>query len=256
MSVSLILLLTQAIDGGDQLPQVQPDSSETIDDAEPLPYVYSSPLRADVIEAIGCLVDNDPTAQNVVASIRDAPELIVQLFDYDEECTEAPTAADDTASDGSQYRRRRADAATNNSNDGSAASHRVRQRLVELATMQAVARLVTGHSELRAGFFAAGVTSWLIMVMLRPGGDVLMIEAAVDAILRLVDGTADAQPTFITGPDERRADRRIRSFPGSSPAKSAAADNTDDVVAALLDVATRPPGQIHQRRMQARENVS
>ena len=208
----------------------------------------SNPLEADVAEAIGFLSENNEVAQNAIASIRGAPEVIIQLYDDDEEdhVDGSIITDEDSPVDGSVSRRRR-DAT---GNDGTAViglRRHFRHRRIELVTTRVIAKLVTGHRQLQSGFVGAGVTSRLITMLRRPGSDVATLEAAVEAIWRLADGNTDVQEKFVAGPDMCDTIDTMATV---------ASDDADDIVAALLDVATRPPGQLHQQRIQERENVS
>jgi hypothetical protein len=202
-------------------------STETVDGAPTLVEIFSSPLQADVVEALGWLAVNNPAAQDALASIHGASEVIVQLYDND-----------------SYY----------GNDDGSGtARHQHRHRIMELATTYAVAKLVTGHPELQSCFVATGITPRLVAMLRRTGGDVTTLEAAVEAIWRLADGNADVQRKFISGPDIGSGDEAPSS--ARSAGLAIADSDTDDVIAALLDVAIRPPN-LHQIRTLAKENVS
>jgi len=203
----------------------------------------SNPLQADVVEAVGFLSENNPPAQNAIASIRGAPEIIVQLYDDDDDTADNSMTDmyqdQDVTVEGNFPRRRRDDTAVGS-------CRQLRRRRIELVTTRVIAKLVTGHRDLQSGFVGAGVTSWLIALLRRPGCDVATLEATVEAIWRLADGTDDVQKQFIAGPDT----------PDSAATMvTVASDDADDIIAGLLDVATRSPGQLHHQRIQDRESV-
>jgi ankyrin repeat protein len=130
----------------------------------------------DVVEALGSVVGDSPTARTAVGSIHGVARSIVGLYSH----VIGPMAEILQPS------------------PAIVAHHW--PSLLALAITRTVARLVRDHADNQNGFVDAGVTSRLIALLRH--GDVTVQAATIDAMLCLADGNAHAQRSFVDDADD------------------------------------------------------